>query len=122
MNKNLKGSLMLAVATVIWGTAFVFQEDRLIDHLSALSNVILPLGRSDEAKKAGMKALKLLGLAGEEDKPAGKLSGGMARRVAIARAMLAGADVVFMDEPFKGLDKANHNRHIQTFFRGYQDL
>ena len=98
--------------------AFVFQEDRLIDHLSALSNVILPLGRSDEAKKAGMKAMKMLGLAGEEDKPAGKLSGGMARRVAIARAMLAGADVVFMDEPFKGLDKANLEKAI-AFVKKY---
>jgi len=93
--------------------AFVFQEDRLIEHLSALSNAILPLGRSEDAKKAGMKALKLLGLNGEEEKPARKLSGGMARRVAIARAMLADADIVFMDEPFKGLDKDNREKAIE---------
>lgn len=92
--------------------AFVFQEDRLIDHLSALSNAILPLGKNEKSIKAGMKALALLGLKGEEKKPAQKLSGGMARRVAIARAMLADADIVFMDEPFKGLDRENREKAI----------
>ena len=48
--------------------SFVFQEDRLIDHLSALSNVILPLKSDAGAKKAGMEALDLLGLKGEEKK------------------------------------------------------
>ena len=93
--------------------AFVFQEDRLIDHLSALSNAILPLKNDANAKKAGMEALHLLGLDGEEKKRAKDLSGGMARRVSIARAMLSKADIVFMDEPFKGLDKENKEKAIE---------
>ena len=92
--------------------SFVFQEDRLIEHASALTNCILPL-KSKDAKEKGMAALKELGLEGEEWKPARKLSGGMARRVAIARAMLSDADVVFLDEPFKGLDKENHENAIR---------
>ena len=97
--------------------SFVFQEDRLIQHLSALSNAILPLkGRNTREK--GLKALSLLGLSGEEHKRARELSGGMARRVAIARAMLAPADVVFMDEPFKGLDRENKERAI-AFVKRY---
>lgn len=100
--------------------SFVFQEDRLIEHLSALSNAILPLKANDESRKAGMKALSLLGLQGEEKKPANKLSGGMARRVAIARAMLADADIVFMDEPFKGLDADNRTKAI-SFVKKYAE-
>ena len=92
--------------------SFVFQEDRLIDHLSALSNAILPLSADANAKRAGMEALRCLGLQGEEKKRAKSLSGGMARRVAIARAMLQDADIVFMDEPFKGLDKENREKAI----------
>lgn len=98
--------------------AFVFQEDRLISHLSALSNAILPLKNSEESKRAGMEALRQLGLQGEEKKRARNLSGGMARRVAIARAMLSEAEIVFMDEPFKGLDKDNRERAIE-FVKAY---
>ena len=100
--------------------AFVFQEDRLIDHLSALSNAILPLKNDANAKKAGMEALHLLGLDGEEKKRAKDLSGGMARRVSIARAMLIDADIVFMDEPFKGLDKQNREKAI-SFVKQYSE-
>lgn len=100
--------------------SFVFQEDRLIDHLSALSNAILPLKSDAASKKAGMEALALLGLKGEEKKRAGKLSGGMARRVSIARAMLAQADIIFMDEPFKGLDKDTKEKTI-AFVKKYAE-
>lgn len=92
--------------------SFVFQEDRLIGHLSAFSNAILPLRSDAGAKKAGMEALAFLGLKGEERKRACDLSGGMARRVSIARAMLKEADIVFMDEPFKGLDKDTKEKTI----------
>ena len=98
--------------------AFVFQEDRLISHLSALTNAILPLKNTDENKKRGMDALRMLGLQGEEKKRARNLSGGMARRVAIARAMLHDADIVFMDEPFKGLDRENREKTID-FVKAY---
>lgn len=100
--------------------SFVFQEDRLIDHLSALSNAVLPLKSDANARKAGMEVLALLGLAGEEKKRARNLSGGMARRVSIARAMLKEADIVFMDEPFKGLDKDTKEKTI-SFVKKYAE-
>lgn len=100
--------------------SFVFQEDRLINHLSALSNAVLPLKSDANARKAGMEALALLGLAGEEKKRARNLSGGMARRVSIARAMLKEADIVFMDEPFKGLDKDTKEKTI-SFVKKYAE-
>ena len=92
--------------------ACVFQEDRLQDFYSALMNLrlTLPGVKSD----ALLRALALLGLT-EDDarKPAQSLSGGMKRRVALARAMLADSDIVFLDEPFKGLDETTRARAIE---------
>ena len=45
-----------------------------------------------------------IGLIGSLNQPVSELSGGMERRVAIVRAVLANSDVIFLDEPFKGLD------------------
>ena len=48
--------------------------------------------------------LEELGLAGSLDQPVRELSGGMRRRVVISRAVCFGADLLLLDEPFKGLD------------------
>ena len=53
-----------------------------------------------------------MGLTGCENQPVRELSGGMRRRVAILRALLCGADVIALDEPFKGLDEATRARVI----------
>ena len=80
-----------------------FQEDRLCGQLTAVGNVALccPQLRPKEIEAA----LAALGLCEEDwSKPARQLSGGQARRVALARAVLAPAEGVILDEPFKGLD------------------
>lgn len=79
----------------------VFQEDRLCESFSALRNITaagIPAGQAE-------RALAKLELSGFRDTPVKEFSGGMKRRVAIVRAMLAGGGAVFMDEPFKGLDE-----------------
>ena len=82
----------------------VFQEDRLCPAFSAVTNVSLALGR--QASKAEIEALLTqLGLGDALHKPVHELSGGMQRRVAIARSLLCPADLYLMDEPFKGLDE-----------------
>lgn len=86
----------------------VFQEDRLCEAFTAVTNIRMVLdGGSDERKKVMIREhLELLGFKQEElDKPVRDYSGGMKRRVAIARAVLSGGDILFMDEPFKGLDE-----------------
>lgn len=91
----------------------VFQEDRLCDEFDAVSNVKLVL-REDPGSSQIIKDLMRVGLE-EEDivgKPVSKLSGGMKRRVAIVRAVMALEDILIMDEPFKGLDKENREKVI----------
>lgn len=90
--------------------AMCFQEDRLIAHLSALDNCLITLKGKRHAERA-TRALSDLNLGEALTTPkVRKFSGGMARRVALARAMLADADTVLLDEPFKGLDDENRER------------
>lgn len=82
----------------------VFQENRLCENLTVISNLRLVLGRKPD--RAQLEAeLDAVGLGGCADKPVRELSGGMKRRTALVRALLAEYDVLFLDEPFKGLDE-----------------
>lgn len=85
--------------------AAVFQEDRLIEHWSALKNIKLVCGKEISEEKIRQELSKLE-IEDYEDKPVSNFSGGMRRRVAIVRAMLAKSDLLILDEPFLGLDEA----------------
>ena len=86
--------------------AAVFQEDRLCDGLSAIDNVRLAAGPGRGITDRAMNALlDELGLENDKNTVVSELSGGMKRRVSIARTLAADADIVLMDEPFKGLDE-----------------
>lgn len=83
-----------------------FQEDRLCEELSAVKNVALVLGDEKRAREA-LSAV----LPGEAlDKPCAKLSGGMRRRVALVRAMEVPSEVILLDEPYNGLDRATRDK------------
>ena len=82
----------------------VFQEDRLCENLTVLSNLRLVLGKK-AGREALMNELAAVGLSDSADKPARELSGGMKRRTALLRALLAEYEILFLDEPFKGLDE-----------------
>ena len=86
--------------------AFLFQEDRLFPWLTALENVALVSEERDRKEKATL-LLSDLGLADSIKKFPSELSGGMNRRVAIARTLMADGDVIILDEPFQGLDAEN---------------
>lgn len=84
--------------------AAVFQENRLCENLSAAANVRLTARRKLDESEI-QKAFQEVNLKEVHQWPVRELSGGMKRRVAIVRALLADADCVVMDEPFKGLDE-----------------
>ena len=81
----------------------VFQENRLFEAFSALSNLAAVCPHGD--KQVMADHLTELGLGDSLHKPVRTLSGGMKRRVAIARAVLAPGELMILDEPFTGLDK-----------------
>ena len=81
--------------------AAVFQENRLAENLSPVANVRLAAGCTAEQAR---DLLSRLGLADVLSHPVRELSGGQARRVALARAALAKAELICMDEPLSGLD------------------
>ena len=90
--------------------AAVFQEDRLLDFMTPVDNIRLPEPKLERA--VILREMAAMGLTDCENQPARELSGGMRRRVAILRALLCGADVIALDEPFKGLDEATRARVI----------
>ncbi|MDF2538074.1 MAG: hypothetical protein K0S76_1095 [Herbinix sp.] len=85
--------------------AAVFQEDRLIEHWDAVENVLLVCDKHVK-KETVLQEFAKVGLTENMDKAVMNLSGGMRRRVAVIRALLAESDLIVMDEPFKGLDQA----------------
>lgn len=99
------------VAPVGFRKSAVFQENRLCENLTVAANLrLLPERPSGEEIAAG---LERLGLSGAENEAVRTLSGGMKRRAALLRALLAEYDVLFLDEPFKGLDEETKRRVME---------
>ena len=90
----------------ITSIGYLFQEDRLCEEYSAVKNIELITG----SKFVAQEALKELLDAEDIEKPCKELSGGMKRRVALVRAMISGADVILLDEPYNGLDEENRTK------------
>ena len=87
--------------------AVVFQEDRLIKWLDVYNNIAFVLKsymNEDEIKERIQNALELVELWEYKGYKISALSGGMQRRVALARALVYTSDILILDEPFKGLD------------------
>jgi phospholipid/cholesterol/gamma-HCH transport system ATP-binding protein len=93
-------------------TGFVFQSAALFDSLSAFENVAYPLREHTNLSLGEItdrvhRFLSLVGLSGVDDLLPAELSGGMKKRVGIARALVTEPEVVFFDEPTAGLDPTN---------------
>jgi NitT/TauT family transport system ATP-binding protein len=81
--------------------AMVFQEDRLLPWLTAGDNLDLVL-RDRSLVRLWLKRMLL---SDQENQYPGQLSGGMQRRIALARALAVESDLLLLDEPFKGMDE-----------------
>lgn len=86
--------------------SMVFQEDRLCENLNVISNIRLACEK-EMTPVMIEKELEKVGLADCGYQPVSELSGGMKRRVALVRSLLATYDLLILDEPFRGLDVEN---------------
>lgn len=94
--------------------SFLFQSNALFDSLTALENVALPLEQTTdlsngEIRTRSLEALRQLEVVGSHSHYPSELSGGMQKRVALARAIVTRPELVFFDEPTAGLDPLRRN-------------
>jgi lipoprotein-releasing system ATP-binding protein len=103
---------------------FVFQFHHLLPEFTALENVCIPgwiAGVKKQAvEKKAMELLERLGIHSRAEHKPNALSGGEQQRVAVARALINGADVIFADEPTGNLDSLNANA-LHLLFKELRD-
>jgi phospholipid/cholesterol/gamma-HCH transport system ATP-binding protein len=102
----------------------VFQGSALFDSMTVLENVAYPIREHTDWKRATIEQrvaekLALVGLEGIEPQLPAELSGGMRKRVGVARAIALDPEVILYDEPTTGLDPANARR-IAALIRSLQ--
>ncbi|MFN3668428.1 MAG: ABC transporter ATP-binding protein [Brevundimonas sp.] len=122
---GLEQPLQGAVAPARGRTGLVFQSATLMPWADALANVALPLELAGtpraEARDRAARALIAVGLGDRLDARPRQLSGGMAMRVALARALVTEPDLLLLDEPFAALDSINRRRLIEDLHRLWAD-
>ncbi len=114
---SVPGADQEEIATVRRNTAYVFQNSALFDSMTVRGNLLMGLppnyckDRREECRRLAEEALAQVNLGPEtlELSPS-ELSGGMQRRVAIARAIIGGRRYILYDEPTTGLDPINAKR------------
>lgn len=105
-------------------SSFLFQDNALFDSLTALDNVALPLEQTTdlpmrEIRARAHDALRQLEIDDFASRYPSQLSGGMQKRLALARAIVTRPELVFFDEPTAGLDPLRRNA-VFTMIARYQ--
>ena len=106
--------------------ALMFQRPTLLPWRTALQNALLPPklgGKLDSGtERQAYELLELVGLGGFEHTYPRHLSGGMQQRVALARLLMVGVDVLLLDEPFAAVDQLTRERLNLELLRVHERL
>ena len=108
--KNVPDMSQAALDQMRMKTGFLFQSNALYDSMTVRENLEFPLRRhsikasQQEVNQWVMDALKDVGLAHTVDMMPAELSGGMRKRIALARTLILKPDIILYDEPTTGLD------------------
>lgn len=105
----------------------LFQNAALFDSMTVFDNVALPLrertkASEEEIRRIVNEKLDMMDIEGSNDKYPAQLSGGMRKRVGLARALVLNPKIVFFDEPTTGLDVAKSNEIYRVFFKTQSKL
>ena len=110
----IDNKLMTGVPTHKRDVGLVFQDNQLFPHLCVFDNIAYSLRIKRVSKALQIeKVNEMLSLIGMEDlahRVVGQLSGGEAKRIAVARALVADPFILLLDEPLTGLDTELHDR------------
>ena len=110
LDTDFKGELNLAGQSTLQGVSTLFQTPRLMPWLTVLDNVCLVLPSSNRSKQQAIDLLSAMELGEVLKAYPRQLSGGMQRRVALARAFAINPTLLLLDEPFVSLDAPVANR------------
>ena len=104
--------------------SYVFQDTALFDSMSVYENIALPLKEATSLPKGEIRLrvqdkMKLFDLEGIDQKYPSQLSGGMKKRVALARALVTEPEIVLFDEPTTGLDPIRKSA-VHSMISDYQ--
>ncbi len=105
--------------------SYMFQDNALFDFMNIYDNISLPLVENsnfpkDQIANRVFTQMKQLGLTGIENKFPAQLSGGMKKRVALARALVTDPQIVLFDEPTAGLDPVR-KKNVHLMIQEYQE-
>ncbi|MFA5902699.1 MAG: ATP-binding cassette domain-containing protein [Desulfobacula sp.] len=105
--------------------SYMFQDNALFDSMTIYENIALPLSErryypKNRIKDKVMYQIQELGLLGAEEKFPAQLSGGMKKRVALARALVTDPKIILFDEPTTGLDPIR-KKNVHTMIKEYQE-
>lgn len=107
--EDLCGLRQAALARLRSRFGFLFQNGALFDSMTVFDNVAFPLREKTKLTEKAIRTrvleeLEQVGLTGEDGKYPAQLSGGMAKRAALARALVRAPEIMLFDEPTTGLD------------------
>ena len=125
LDKDFDGSVQTYNDATNSNISYMFQAPRLFPWLTAIENIKYPINKRKNCEKIAFELIKKIGLEKYKNQYPNKLSGGMQRRVALARAFAPNPDILLLDEPFISIDKKVSNllrKLLITLWKKYKPI